>query len=201
MSTSVGSIHYDLKLDTSGFDRASNRIQSQIGDLGERAVNATKRMAQFGVAMAAVGAVIGVKTNAELETATLQFETLMGSAEGAKKHVAGLFDFAKKTPSETQPIINASLKLQTFGGAALNTEQNLKLVGDAAAAVNANIDEVAFWVGRAYAMIQSGKPFGEAAMRLQELAVLSPKARDEMEKLQESGASSEVVFAVTKRAW
>lgn len=199
MSTNVGAIHYDLNLDTSKFDRATDKVGSKLSSLGSTMATFAKRTAVVGVAMGSLAAVIGVKTNAELETATLQFKTLMGSAEGATKQVKMLFDFAKKTPFETQPIINASLKLQAFGGAALNTEANLKLIGDAAAAVGADIEEVGFWVGRAYAMIQSGKPFGEAAMRLQELAILSPQARAEMEKLQESGASSSVVFAALQK--
>ena len=202
----LGDIIVKLKADTADLERGyksaesrTQRFSDKMEKLADTAKNVVKRVTQVGTALFAVGAVLGIKTNAELETANLQFETLMGSAEKAQKHVKSLFDFAKKTPFETQPIIDASLKLQTFGGAALNTQKNLKLVGDAAAATNAGIEEVAFWVGRAYAMIQSGKPFGEAAMRLQELAVLSPQARDEMEKLQASGASAEVVFGALQK--
>src|SRR3990167_9797496 len=42
------------------------------------------------------GSIIGM--NAELETSTLQFETLFKDADRAKKHVKSLFDFAAKTP-------------------------------------------------------------------------------------------------------
>ena len=137
-----------------------------------------------------------IAVNSQLETTELQFETLMGNADKAKEHVAGLFEFAEKTPFETGPIIEASLKLETFGGAALNTKDNLTLLGDAAAAVNAPIDELGFWVGRLYANLQAGQPFGEAAMRLQELAVMSPQARQAMEDLQKSGASASEIFGV-----
>ena len=140
------------------------------------------------------GAIFGM--NASLETSTLQFETLMGDADLARDHVAMLFEFAKKTPFETEPIIKASRALQTFGGTALNSAENLTLVGDAAAAVSAPMDEVAFWVGRAYAAIQAGRPFGESAARLQEMAIMSPKARDEMEKLQKAGASADEVWKI-----
>ena len=47
------------------------------------------------------GAAIGM--NSDLETSTLQFETLMGDADKAAEHVASLFDFAAKTPFETGP--------------------------------------------------------------------------------------------------
>lgn len=134
------------------------------------------------------------KMNASLETTTLKFTTLMGDSDRAAAHVKDLFEIAKKTPFETGPIIEASLKLQTFGGAALNTKQNIMLLGDASAATGAPINELGFWVGRMYAMLAGGKPFGEAAMRLQELAVLSPQARDKMEALQKSGASAAVIF-------
>lgn len=134
--------------------------------------------------------------NATLETTELQFKTLIGSADEAHKHVAGLFEFAKETPFETGPIIEASRMMRTFGGAALDTEDNLRLIGDAAAATSAPINEVGFWVGRLYSNLQGGQPFGEAAMRLQELAILSPQARQQMEELQKSGASASEVFAL-----
>ncbi len=147
------------------------------------------------------GSIIGM--NADLEKSQLQFETLFGggadAADRAREHVRMLFDFAKETPFETQPVINASRILQTFGGDALNTSKNLRMIGDAAAGASADIGDVSFWVGRAYAAIQGGQPFGEARMRLQELALLSPKAADEMERLQKAGASSAEVWAVMEK--
>jgi hypothetical protein len=132
--------------------------------------------------------------NSTLETSTLQFETLMGDADKAKAHVEGLFEFAKNTPFETGPIITASRMLQTFGGDALNTMATLEKLGNASAATSAPISELGTWVGRLYSSLQAGKPFGEAAQRLTELAVLSPKTRIQMEKLAESGADSAKVF-------
>ncbi len=138
----------------------------------------------------------GISMNATLETATLQFENLMGSAEAAADHIRVLFDFAKFTPFETAPIIQASRMLQAFGGTAFNTTENLALIGDAAAATNAPIEALGFWVGRAYSMIQGGQPFGRAALRLQELAVLSPRARMEIERLQEAGAGASEIWRI-----
>lgn len=132
--------------------------------------------------------------NASLEKSTLQFTTLLGNSTAAKEHIAMLYKFAAETPFETGPIIQASKSLLTFGGTALDTEKNIRMVGDAAAAVNQPINEVAFWTGRAYSMIQGGKPFGEAAMRLQEMGLLTATGRTELEKLQKSGADASTVF-------
>lgn len=195
-----------LALKGQEFRQGMEGALSTAQDFGQRVsgmfdrLKSMAKLAMLGVGTAVVaGFTMAIKSsidvNAQLETTTLQFETLMGDADLAKKHVEGLFDFAEKTPFETEPIIQASLKLQTFGGEALNSMENLTLLGDAAAATNAPIDELGFWVGRLYSNLESGQPFGEAAMRLQELAVMSPQARMEMERLQESGASAAEIFA------
>lgn len=158
-----------------------------------------------GVAVAGIGALAagfglavgaGISMNSTLETATLQFETLMGSSDEAEAHVKSLFDFAAKTPFETGPIIEASRLMQVFGGDALNTAENLTLIGDTAAAVGAPIEDVSFWVSRAYAAIQGGQPFGEAAQNLMQLGAVSPDVVAEMNRLAESGASADEIFAV-----
>ncbi len=155
--------------------------------------------ALIGVGAAAVGGFglamkSAISMNASLEQSTMQFTTLMGDADMAAEHVAMLFELGAKTPFETEPIIAASKHLQVFGGAALNTRENLVMIGDAAAAVGQPFDEVAFWVGRAYSAIQGGQPFGEAAMRLQEMGLMTPEVRAQMEGLQQSGADASAVW-------
>ncbi len=171
-----------------------SRIGGAMGAAGRVATGAllgigTAAVAGFGLAMNSA-----INMNASLEQSTMQFTTLMGDADMAAEHVAMLFELGAKTPFETGPIIAASKHLQVFGGAALNTQENLILVGDAAAAVGAPFDEVAFWVGRMYSAIQGGQPFGEAAMRLQELGLLTPEVRQQMEGLQQSGAAVDEVW-------
>ena len=145
-----------------------------------------------------VGAAITM--NASLETTELQFQTLMGDAGKARDHVKGLFQFAASTPFETGPIIEASRKLQVFGGVALDTKKNLTLIGDAAAATGAPIDEVSNWVGRLYANLKSGQPIGEAAQRLTELAVIGPDVRKALEQVASGGGSIEEKFGVMQGA-
>jgi hypothetical protein len=145
-----------------------------------------------------VGAFIrrGFAMNASLETTTLQFKTLMGSADLAKQHVDDLFKIGAQTPFATEEIIAASKALEVFGGAALDTHDNILMIGDAAAATGSDIAELGNWTGRLYSSLQAGRPFGEAAQRLQELAVLTPQARNEMERLQAAGASADEIWKV-----
>lgn len=173
-----------------------SRIGGAMGTAGRVATGAmlgigAAAVAGFGMALNA-----SINMNASLEQSTMQFTTLMGDADAAKEHVAMLFELGAKTPFETEPIIAASKHFQVFGGDALNTRENLLLVGDAAAAVGAPFDEVAFWTGRMYSAIQGGQPFGEAAARLQELGLMSPEVREQMTALQESGADVNEVWGV-----
>lgn len=189
-----------------GLQEAAKEAQgfaSQVGgklDATFGAIRKAGTVALLGVGVAAaagfgMAAREAVGMNATLETSTLQFATLMGSADKAQEHVAGLFEFAAKTPFETGPIIAASKHLQVFGGEALNSMDNLTLVGDAAAALGVPFDEAAFWIGRLYSNLQGGQPFGEAAMRLQEMGIMTPQARQELEAMQKAGVAGTEIFA------
>lgn len=137
-----------------------------------------------------------IDASAQFETFRVQFETLLGSASAAQERIQELAKFGQKTPFELDEIVSADRLLQTFGGTILATGENLRRVGDSAAAVNANFQEVAFWTGRLYAAIQSGRPFGEAAARLSELGILSGDVRLKMEDLQKAGADGTEIWEV-----
>lgn len=137
-----------------------------------------------------------VGTNSTLETTTLQFKSLGLSSSEAQQHVADLFKFAKDTPFETEPIIQASRQLRVFGGAGLDTTANLRLFGDTAAATNADLGQLTFWIGRLYSAAQAGKPFGEALQNLQELGVLSPQVVTKLSDMSEKGAKFGDVWKV-----
>lgn len=146
-----------------------------------------------------VGAAFGhlwgaIRESMRFETLTGQFKVLLGSMDAARERMASLAKFAEVTPFQLDEIARASRTLTVMSQDALGTEWALKLVGDAAAATGGSIEELAMWVGRAYAMIAAGKPFGEAAMRLTELGALTPEVRDKMERLQAAGASSAEVW-------
>jgi phage-related protein len=182
-----------------GFQSKMKTIGSSLATFGGTLVKGA--FIGAGVAISGLGGAIalatkeGMQMNAFLELSTLQFTTLMGDADAAKKHVEGLFKIAAETPFEASEIIGASKSLLTFGGAALNTTDNINLVGDAAAATGSNIGEVANWFGRAYSSIQAGRPFGESAQRLQEMGILTADSRNKLEDMQKAGASTEEVWA------
>lgn len=176
-----------------GLSGAIKQFASNVASTATGFVAANVVMRGFNMATNLVsGGIVGM--NAMLEKTQIQFTTLMKDADKAKEHVAGLFKFGAETPFETGPIIQASRMLQTFGGSALNTIPNIRMIGDAAAGASRDISEVAFWTGRAYTAIQGGRPFGEASMRLMEMGIMSGTARQKIEDLQKSGASAAEVW-------
>lgn len=189
--------------------KATEQNEKAFNGLRGAVATAVGTFAGFVSAQAVIGgissafkAVAGaaIDMNSSLEKTTLQFTTLMGDAGKARDHVKSLFEFAKATPFETGPIIEASKQLQVFGGEALNTKENLTLIGDAAAATGAPINEVGMWVGRLYANLAAGRPIGEAAQRLTELAVIGPQARAQLEAVATSGKAVEDKFRVMQDA-
>lgn len=180
---------------TGGFGTMLAGIGKRAAGVAGGVILAQGAMQLFGRAMSLVtGAGIGL--NAQLESTQIQFETMMGNADKAREHVAFLFEFAKKTPFETAPIIEASRFLQLFGKDALNTTENLTRIGNAAATAQQPIEQLGFWVGRLYSAMMGGQPFGEASMRLQEMGVLTAETRTQLEQMQKAGASGEEIWAV-----
>jgi hypothetical protein len=202
-----------------GIDEVKDKLDD-MGDEGEKSIKKTTKSA--GIAGAAFGLAAGaankllevvlnlavaipqffadlgkqaIQANAQFETFATQFETLLGSGGAAKQRLDELAKFGVETPFELPEVVQANIQLQTFGGNVLATSENLRLLGDAAAANNAPFSETAVWFGRLFSQLQGGKPFGEAASRLQELAILAPDVRTEMEAMQKQGKSGAEIWA------
>lgn len=208
----------DLIEDT---NKAVKRIEKQLEDMGRRGEDAFDRVGKGAnsltavmgklkaaagafIAIFAVGKVLGffqaiggavVQANSQFETFATQFETLLGSASAAQQRLDELAQFAVSTPFELPQVVEASRVLEVFGGSAISTGDTLRMVGDIAAGVNQPFQDVAFWVGRMYDSLKSGRPFGEAALRLQEMGALSGDVRAKLEAMQKAGADGAEIFA------
>lgn len=108
MSQSVGSIHYDLDIDTSKFNSQVAQVNEKLDGVGSAMLGVAKKVAVVGGAMAAMGAVVGIKTAAELETARQGFITLLGSAEKADATMARVKKEAARTPFEVPGLTKAT---------------------------------------------------------------------------------------------
>lgn len=180
------------------FVRTSDSTRNFAGVVGRNLMNIS---AGFNMASSTIRTAAGkvweaIKLSFSFETQVNQFSVLMGSMDKAKSHMEALARFAAETPFELGEITKSSRTLNVFSGGSLGGVESMKMVGDAASAVNSPLEELSFWIGRAYSMIKGGQPFGEAAMRLQELGVITPEVRGKMEELQAAGADNIQVWQV-----
>ncbi|MHA1572665.1 MAG: hypothetical protein ACTSX8_01605, partial [Alphaproteobacteria bacterium] len=179
----------------------SARFRRMAATAGAAIGRAAGFLVNWRTAMIATAATVGVlglaiKKAFQFETLETQFAILLKSTEAAKARMEELAAFSATTPFQLPDIAEASRQLTIFSGGLLGSAQSMLAVGDAAAATGRPIQEVAFWIGRAIDAIKSGRPFGEAAMRLQEMGILTGEARAQMEDLQKSGADNIEVWDV-----
>ncbi len=160
---------------------------SNIAGLFRGAANVGRQGA--GLVQALVG------PNEDYERAKLQFEQLLGSAEAADERIRELYAYGNKTPFLNPDVLKAGRLLQQFGGDALGAGDSLEMVGDMAAFAQTEMADVAFWVARAYSAMQAGRPWGESAMRLMEMGLLTDDTRAKLEALAEGGAKPADVWA------
>jgi len=158
-----------------------------IGRIGLRMGRSLARGLMRGAAAGAAGlaGVIGksLGESGKFERFEFQFKSLLGSADAAKKRIDEMKDLDLEVDAELGDLINASRILTVFTNNMHAGKDAMRMMADAAAVTPNNIQDIAFWYGRAYSMIQSGRPFGEASMRLQEMGLMSGEARNEIERL------------------
>jgi hypothetical protein len=169
----------DLGEKTQATGKKAGKSWDDMGDKAEKSASKTHKamgrlkdaLTGFGAQMAAAAGAAGmgmlIKTgleyNSTLETLGMQFKVLTGSAEKANQVMGALVTFAAKTPFELGEVANAERILMAFG---LHGATALRRAGDAAAAANRPLEEVAMTLGR----IKAGA-FGEAFMRLAEMGL------------------------------
>lgn len=142
---------------------------------------------------------LGLRGAATLERMTLQFRPLLGSMSLARQRVKELFDFTAKTPFQLGESAAANKMLESLTRGALSTKEGMMLVGDAAAVAGAGFEETARYIGRLYDGLQSGRPVGEAAMRLQELGLITGQTRNAIESMQAANASGAEIWRVVEK--
>ena len=149
----------------------------------------------------ALGAVVlsSINAAAALETTTVKFEVLTGSAKKANQHVRELVDFTAKTPFQFEGVSGASAVLQSFGFSADDTIVKLRSIGDVASVTGSTIKELATIYGQVTA---AGKLTGERLLQLQErgvpildaLAKHYGKTTSEVQKMITAGQVSATTF-------
>lgn len=205
-------------MDTAEAKAALRSFNSQAGSAGKGAAKSfeeankgamiftgsLRRMVPIMAGMAGLGAGGGIFARAlgsasEIEQLSTQFNVLLGSMEATTARMEEMKRFALETPFEIPDIARASRILEVLTKGALSTGEGLRMVGDAAAGSGARIENLSMWFGRLYDGLQSGRPVGEAMMRLQELGIISGGARNEIEEMSNAGVEGARIWEVVTK--
>jgi tape measure domain-containing protein len=176
-------------------ERSSMRFSSRIGRIGPIAVTAFGGAAAAIGGLAAAGAVLGIKTAANLETAEIGFTRLLGSGKKARVFLGELKSFAARTPFELPGLVDASRALVGAGVAAKNVIPILTALGDASGALGLDQERFGRVMTAVTQVMNKGKLQAEEMMQITEagipvwqlLAKATGKPIPELQKLMQAG--------------
>lgn len=143
--TSVGSIYYDLDLDSKKFEQnlaaADAKAKGFASQLGNQFEKSTQSSQAFAGGLLAVSAGVLAAGGAALKSAgdyqqnAVAFEVMLGSASKAQSLLKQISDFAASTPFELPAVVEGSKKLLAFGVAGDQVIDTFRMLGNIAAAV------------------------------------------------------------------
>lgn len=142
----IGDLVVNLTANSSQFQRNMGASQRTVKSFAKVAARA---MAATAAAFASVVTITeSLKQAAQIESLSVQFEVLLGSASKARDLLADIRKFGASTPFQTDDIANSAKQLLNAGIAADNIIPTLRMLGDLAAAGGKNLGDVAFVISQ-----------------------------------------------------
>lgn len=134
----AGSLTYDTKLDTKGFESGLNKISATGVAIGNLMADVIKQVAQT---ISEVGK-MGVEYNAQIETYQTALTTLTGSAEEANKIIEQVKKDAASTPFEVASLVKGNQLLISAGLSAEQARDDILALGNAISATGGGEEEL-----------------------------------------------------------
>ncbi len=151
----AGSLTYDTKLDTKGFESGLNKISSTGVAIGNLMADVIKKVAQTISDVTKMG----VEYNAQIETYQTALTTLTGSAEKANKIIEQVKKDAAETPFEVASLVKGNQLLISAGLSAEQARDDILALGNAISATGGGEEELS----RMVVNLQQIKNVGKAS--------------------------------------
>lgn len=151
----AGSLTYDTKLDTKGFESGLNKISSTGVAIGNLMADVIKKVAQTISDVTKMG----VEYNAQIETYQTALTTLTGSAEKANKIIEQVKKDAASTPFEVASLVKGNQLLISAGLSAEQARDDILALGNAISATGGGEEELS----RMVVNLQQIKNVGKAS--------------------------------------
>ena len=134
----AGSLTYDTKLDTKGFESGLNKISATGVAIGNLMADVIRQVAQTISEVAKMG----VEYNAQIETYQTALTTLTGSAEKANKIIEQVKKDAASTPFEVASLVKGNQLLISAGLSAEQARDDILALGNAISATGGGEEEL-----------------------------------------------------------
>jgi len=144
---SLNKLVVNLTANTGKFDKSMKRSQSSVRSMAGSVAKLAAAYVGIRTAKAAGAWMIGLASDAE--TLEVKFRVLLKSGDKAKAMIAGISEFAAKTPFQKMDIGNAAQQLLAFNVPAGDVMDTLGNLGDIAALTGNDIGELAELFGKA----------------------------------------------------
>lgn len=131
-----------------------DKISKGLGVIGGRLDKLTVQLNKSKFIFAGITAVTGLAAKAfisaadKMEQWTISFETMIGSAEGARVMMENLRDFAKETPFELPDVIKGAKSLMAFGIEGEKIIPTMKALGDISAGLSVPMERLVLNFGQ-----------------------------------------------------
>ena len=211
-----GSLIYDTKINTEGFEEGTKKIKQEAKTSSndvKKSLEATRdslsginKVAKaVALSTAAIGAGVlsmGISYNSQIEQYTAGFTTMLGSAEKANKVLGDLKNFAASTPFELTDLANASTTLLAFGEDVEQLMPDLKMLGDISLGNAEKFKGLALVFGQ----VQSqGRLMGQDLLQMinqgfNPLQIISEKTGKSVATLKDEMAKGQITFEMVADA-
>lgn len=139
--------------------RMGQNMSSQLEQVSRRARETGQRISDLGKSVSLMVSAptlafgtLAVREAANIERITVQFESLLGSAEAAQEMVKDMTDFAARSPFEMPGVAKAAVSLVSARVAATDMNSEMEMLGDLAALAGSDISDLA----RIYSRVKMG---------------------------------------------
>jgi tape measure domain-containing protein len=169
-STQAQTAAKDVKGIGTAADDASKQtdLEKAPGKWGPRIKSAAKTSALALGAAGSAATLMGLKTAAANEQATVSFKGLLGSQDEAEAMMLRLQKFAAETPFEKQQLVSAAQRWVGVGNSAKSVIPSMTAVGDAVASVGGAPEDVMGVVTALTQMQNKGKASAEELQQIAE---------------------------------
>lgn len=178
------------------------RLKNSLKGVGEKMNQIGKDMSVKVTAPILAFGGIALSQAAKMETLSVSFDTMLGSAEKSKKVMADLTRFTATTPFQLDGVAKAGKQLLAFGVTQSNLIPRMRMLGDISAGANVPLSDMAQIFGKAKA---KGKLMTEEILQMSErgipiVDVLAKGFGVTKEKVFEMASKSQISFDAMQKS-